>query len=196
MHERGDGVEGVEKKMRVQLHLQRLQFCLCQAFLQFHGAQFALAEFPRIVKRETDRDNYPVNEQVEKPRFDQERLERLREAGLALPASDPGPQHHVSQRKEQASGKMNRQTARAVSRFKVEPPRQPDGRDGQGRENVPVPQSIVDSLRPRHFQAGLGAGNVKLKRERQPQERPKAKPQEPFHPPPPQSVIDCHASNC
>ena len=169
-------------------------FASRQPLLQFHRAQFALPVLAVIVERETDRDNDPVDEQVEMPRLHQQRQEGFRETRLALPAPDPGPQDHVREGKHQAGGKVHRQTPPPVAGFKIKPPRQPDDRDGQQREHVPVPQRVADRLPPGHLQPRLGAGNVKLKREGQPDQRPKAKPQQPFDPASLKRVFNCHVA--
>ena len=111
------------------------------------------------------------------PGLDEQFLKGFSETGLDLPAPHPGAQDDVGRGKEQAGGKVDRQTARPVARIKIKSPRQPDHRQGEDREDVPVTQRVADGLQPGHFQPRPGAGDVKLKGKRQTDERPKAKPQ-------------------
>src|SRR5207253_2085372 len=79
MHESGNAVQSIKQEVRVQLHLQRLELCFCQVFFQFEAAQFTLAKFFIVIKGVDDTDNHAINEEVEMPHFDQERLEGSRE---------------------------------------------------------------------------------------------------------------------
>src|SRR5215468_7231857 len=95
--------------MGIQLHLQRLQFGLDEAFFQFGGPQFPI--FPVIIESLAHRDDDPVNQQIEMPRLYQQRFENLLEGSMALPMSNPSAQHHVAQGKQETSGRMDAETA-------------------------------------------------------------------------------------
>ncbi len=116
------------------------------------------------------------------PGFHQQRLERIGETGIALPLPDPRPQHHVRKRKYHARGNVDRQAPDPVSRFQPEPPRQINHGHRQNGEYIPVAQRKTDRLLPTNVQPGLRAGNVKLKRKGQPDQRPEAETQQPLDP--------------
>src|SRR5215472_1889005 len=59
-----DGVQGVEKKMRMELHSQRLQLSLCQLRGELRGAQLSFS-IPRIIKIALSSGNDdPVSRQI------------------------------------------------------------------------------------------------------------------------------------
>src|SRR5262249_2751284 len=62
--ELGDGVEGVEQEVRVQLHLEDLQLGLGQLRLQLRGEQLALAPAAVVVEDVPHRHDGPVKDDV------------------------------------------------------------------------------------------------------------------------------------
>ena len=61
MHQHGDGIQGVEQKVGMELRAQRLELRLGQLCLQLRRPQFAFAE-PGVVARGVDpTQDHPVD---------------------------------------------------------------------------------------------------------------------------------------
>src|SRR5262249_21377796 len=91
-HQRRDRMERVEKKMRVELHLQRSELRLRQLRLQLRGSELALLVAMVIIEgvaREEDRpvDQTPPGEAREEDglKFRERRRDRIRPYALAQP---------------------------------------------------------------------------------------------------------------
>src|SRR5262249_15309673 len=83
VHQGGDGLQRVEKEVRVELHLQHLQLCLYQLSLQLKGSQFALAELAVIDQAVSDAKDQPVSQHKEDDLADQVGEQDLRVCSLA-----------------------------------------------------------------------------------------------------------------
>ena len=110
----------LKQKMRIELHLERLQFRLDQAFLQFRGMEFAFAVFPVVIKRLAHGDDDAIDQQIEMPGLHQQRPEGLRKSGAALPLANPGPHHHVSERERHPAQQVRRETSAPTCRLRNE----------------------------------------------------------------------------
>src|SRR5262245_45272129 len=165
--------------MGIQLHLQRLQFGLNQAFFQLGGAELPFTIFAVIIESLAHGDDHPINQQIEMPRLYQQRFEDLLDGGVALPMSHPRAQEHVTQGKQEASSGMDTEAALPGGGLEGKTTGETNHRDRQQRKDVPISQSVIDGLLPADLQAGFGARDVKLAGEGQPQKSPKSKGQEP-----------------
>src|SRR5687767_8469060 len=74
-HEAHDVVEGVEEKMWMQLHTQRLELRLRQLRFESRGQKLALAILAIVVERIPDPDHGAVDQQVRTKRSRQARDE-------------------------------------------------------------------------------------------------------------------------
>ena len=85
MHERGDGVQRVEQKMRMQLMVQRLQLGFDEPRLQPRRPDLAGAGLARVVHRMLQADGRPIQGQrlIERPEEGVE--ERREQLGAAAP---------------------------------------------------------------------------------------------------------------
>src|SRR5207237_10227790 len=107
------------KKVGVELHLQGLEPGLSEPLLEFDGAQFAIAVLAVIIEGLADRNDNPIDQQVEMPGFYEEGPEGVREGGGALPLADQSAQAHVGQGKERAAEQMDGEAAPPTAGFEA-----------------------------------------------------------------------------
>ena len=186
VHERGDGVERVEKEMRVKLHLQRLQSRFGQPLFQFRRAQFAFVEFPIKIKCVTHADDDPIDEQVVEERGDQRAVEDSHESDSFRPAIEPELDHrtqcHPGHGKQRTGQEVRDQVPRAMRVTDGKSSRQPERWDGEQREHIPIAERAPQGERPRHRIAHLRARQIQLPGERDADERPERKGEQDFQP--------------
>src|SRR5207302_7673442 len=77
VHQGGDGLQGVEQEVRVQLGLEHLQLGLRQLGLELEGAQLALAELAVVEQAVGDAQDEPVDEDVEDQSADELGVDHL-----------------------------------------------------------------------------------------------------------------------
>src|SRR6516225_3989449 len=172
-------MERVEEKVRIELHLQGLEFCLDEVLFQFGSVTFALAIFAVIIECLADSHDYSVDHQVVMPCLYQQRLKCVHEREAALPRSDAGTQHHVAQRKRDAAQDVRRQTFYPISRVKAKSTGKRADRDGKQREHIPVPQRKANGLFPGDIIAGFSIGNIELAGEGKAKQGPEQKSKKP-----------------
>jgi hypothetical protein len=132
----------LKRKCGIQLHLQRLQPRFRQALLQLGVAQFAVVKFFVVIERVVHRDDHEINQDVEMPRLDEQRLERLSEWDwlACLPQCDHCSQRDVGGREERAGKSVNGESASPTRAFDGKSPCQPQRWYREQREHIPIRQ--------------------------------------------------------
>src|SRR5262249_1879773 len=107
VNQRGDGVQGVEEKMRMELHRQRLELSLRKLRGELRGAQLSFS-IPRIIKIALSGGNDdPVSRQILVKHIDQ--LQALRKSQQVVTQKIVYPP--FGERESNAGGKMNHQAS-------------------------------------------------------------------------------------
>ena len=132
MDERGNRVEGIEQKMRVDLHPQRLQFGLRQAGLQGDGVALPNLGFVKMGERHAGAHGKEIHQDVRRhmhacfciPRWN---FFRPRQVRRRWRHGDEGPVSHLTEDDDQKTGEQMQDGLRTkVWPFQRKPERKPD----------------------------------------------------------------------
>jgi hypothetical protein len=173
MHEGGDGVERIEKEVRIKLGLERAKFRLGKTFFEFGGCQFAFAEFTGVLEGVADCENDPVNPEVQVKRFNKEADEIAGKIGSrtvngAFDLGEAGTEHNPEAGEENTRKEVQESGGGPVIAMKLEASRQAEHRNGENGEGIPVGQGGENRFAP-----GDLLGQVEVRRERERDGRPK-----------------------
>lgn len=129
IHQGRDPVEGVEEKVGLELTKERLKAGLGEVFLELEGLNRALVVFAVVVERVANGDDDPVDEEIEREGFDEERLEDFQESRLFADERGVGDAHggakdHVEKCETESGGEVDASGAPGDVGFRRKAPRE------------------------------------------------------------------------
>src|SRR5687768_4186537 len=100
LHQDRDGVESVEKKMRMELHLERVELCMGQLRFKLRSADFALAILAIVIEALRQADKRPVSQKLEVKTADELISESCKERLFARIHANHGSYRDIDSKQE------------------------------------------------------------------------------------------------
>jgi hypothetical protein len=186
-HESGDAVQGVEEKMRVELHLERLELRLRELRFELRGAHLALAIAFVVADGVARAERRRIDEQVNVKLAHQAPDEHLPERARIRVCSERremngevGEKSEVCGGDEHAGGQVDDEAAHPRSAFERETPTEPEDERRETRPTAPT-EHLPSEHRPEgDWEIFQTQTEISLARVEQSEEEPEADDEAPL----------------